>query len=73
MSKGKSEQKKSPQGDNILQSFCARVIALCHEVEGANSLLYLKGLQGTAQRLGLEAAGIQDIYCGGRPLRKEPR
>lgn len=73
MGKGKSEHQPKPSGDNILQSFCARVISLCHEVQGANSLLYIQGLKNQATYLEKEAKGVQDIYCGGRPLRKEPQ
>lgn len=71
MGKGKHEQKTAPKGDNILQSFCARVIGLCHEVQDANDLLYLQGLKEQAHRLEAEATGIQNVYGGGRPLRKD--
>lgn len=52
-----------------VQSFCARVINLCYEVEGANTLTDLQSLRQIAHVLQVEAEGIQDIY-GGRPHRK---
>ena len=61
--------KPSTITDDVVQSFCARVINLCFEVEGANGLSHLQSLREIAAALRHESEGIQDIY-GGRMPRK---
>lgn len=53
-----------------VQSFCARVINLCYDVQGANTLTDIKLLQTIAKGIEEEAKGIQDIY-GGRPHARD--
>lgn len=54
---------------HAVQSFCARVINLCYDVQGANKLTDLTLLHSIAKGVEEEAKAIQDIY-GGRLPRK---
>lgn len=55
-----------------IQSFCARVINLCHSIEEANSLTHIQTMNAIAMAIRKEAEGMQDVY-GGRPRGGEKK
>lgn len=64
----------SSAGLEPVRSFCARVMILCYEVEGAVSLTLLKSLKTMAERLRKEAEVVQSLYGGhpGKPPKLDP-